>query len=239
VDADDGPGVESMNGDADGKTAIIGRVGSPFKAHVTYNIGWATYRRSGGSAISFQPEFGDVEYEMFSSSWPPGLIGGPDDGIVHGTPFTAGTWEVWPAVRDKSGKKGYQGTGAWWTSYEEHKGKTWSQSNNPTLLVILPTSTGRELRLQCSFQGPTSKTAIFEVDYDNKQVRLIGINGKLAGVYSANIDSDVIGWNAMSTTDFRVQSAMLDRRSGLLTVHYEGNQSGTANCQKRSEAQKF
>jgi hypothetical protein len=151
----------------------------------------------------------------------------------------AGRWEFWPAVRDKT-KAPYRGNGAWWTEFRESEGKTWSQSKKATMLVVLPPSTGKEFRLQCSFQGSNNNNrVIFEIDYDNSLVKVIGANGKIAGVYKSSIDSDLIGWNKMASTVLYANSGTLDRKTGQLTIRYLDGSTGTANCEKRSETQKF
>jgi hypothetical protein len=162
-------------------------------------------------------------------------------GIIQGTPTVAGRWEFWPAVRDKTkGAAPYRGNGAWWTEFRESEGKTWSQSKKATMLVVLPLSTGKEFRLQCSFQGSNNNSrVIFEIDYDNSLVKVIGANGKIAGVYKSSIDSDLIGWNKMASTVLYANSGTLDRKTGQLTIRYLDGSTGTANCEKRSETQKF
>jgi hypothetical protein len=228
---------ETVLGDADGETAVIGRVGAPFRAQVAYKVGWSTFPREGGSEQSHRSDISNPEYEGFGAL-PPGVSMSRSEGILQGTPSAAGRWDFWPAVRDKDkGQSPFRGQGFWWTTYREYEGKTWIQAKDKTVLVVMPAATGKEFRLLCVF--PKFRT-ILEIDYDNKLVKLIGDNGKVAGVYNVTVDADVVGWNKMSASNLYVASALLDRKTAQLVVKYQADGStATGNCEKRSETQKF
>lgn len=231
---------ECAKGDANGKTAIIGRVNVPFRSQITYKIGWSSYPSGGGTELSHRSDIGDPQYTFFAREFPPGLHFNLERGLVEGVATVPGQWEIRPAVRDKvKGESPFRGQGFWWTNFRTYEGKTWSQAKDPTTFVILPAPTGKEFRLQCTAQGHNGARLIVEVDYDNKLVKFIGNNGKIAGVYNVSVDPDVIGWNKMQGPLY-ANSAMLDRKTGQLTYRAEvDNRELAYSCEKRSEQQKF
>lgn len=231
---------ECTKGDANGKTAILGRQNVPFTARINYKVGWSKFPAQGGGEISHRSDISSPEYIVFGAALPPGVRFVNDSGVMEGVPTAPGQWEIWPAMRDQvRGESPYRGQGFWWTTYRQYQGKTWIQAKDPTVLVVLPAPTGKEFRLQCTAQGHSGDALLIEVDYDNRMVRFIGGNGKVAGVYNVSVDADVIGWNKMNGPLY-ANSALLDRKTGQLRYrHQADNREIAYGCERRSEQQKF
>jgi|SRR5215469_1038294 len=258
---------KTINGDFDGKEAVIGTVGEPFSATIHYIIGWTTAVQADGSELitegTIKSDICIPEFEVFAKDpVPDGLL--PltgrdwltDKGVIGGTPEKVGTWVIYLGVRDKNScKPPYSGEGFNFTRLMTSGGKQYFASQDLLTIVILPLPSKNSYTLQCKFRGD-GREAIFKVDNDNHDIKLLGNNGKIAGVYTTNVNDEIIGWNSMSVPtqanpyDSRsfiagfqqVISGSIDRKTGVLTITYNpqnGWPNSVADCEKRSEVNKF
>ena len=242
--ADDG----AANGDVDGQAGIIGEVGKPMQFHIVYQVGWYNPPPGGaGTMVLKESSIEQPEYEALwddnthnSPDYPTGLSFDKSAGVFSGTPTQAGTWKYAPSVRDReNGEKPYRGDGFWWTEYDTYNGKTWIVAKDETVVIILPPPSSKAVMLQCS--GSSNTNLLLQVDYDTSLVRVFGNDGKLAGVYHANVTDDFIGWGKMSSTVLYATSMRLDRKQGTFTTTADnGNPTPpSGSCSKRSTEQKF
>jgi hypothetical protein len=113
-----------------------GKVGEHFSAQVHYDIGWFTPRPGGGTIDLSKSDISDPEYGFFGDI-PPGLHM-TDDGYVVGEPTKAGTYIVYPAVRDKKHKM-YHGRGFWHTEWitDSATGLEYAEPKEPGITITI------------------------------------------------------------------------------------------------------
>lgn len=241
-------GNGAVNGDVDGNGAIIGEVGKPMEFHINYQVGWF-YPPPEGTAGAMTLKESDIKHPEYVLLWsnethndpsfPPGINGDGDTGIYSGTPEQAGVWHYAPSVRDKEdGEDPYRGDGYWWTQYSKWNDKTWIKAKDETAVLILNPPSAKAVMLQCS---GTNLDLLLQVDYEAGLVRVFGNDGKLAGVYHANISDDFIAWGKTNIykPTFTPTSVKLDRKTGTLTTTVDYGNAYSGSCTKRSTEQKF
>lgn len=233
--------------DVDGTQGIVLEVGKSAEFNIKYQIGWS-YLPPGGAG-SLTPKSSDIKDPQYTmlwdadtqnpSSYPPGLGFSSETGVSSGTPSQPGTWAYHPAVRDKKdGESPYRGDGFWFTQFTTWDGKTWSESKDATPIVVLPPPSAKALMLECT---GNALDLLLQVDYTTGLVRVFGNDGKLAGVYHANVSDDFIAWGKMSisTPGFSATSVKLDRKTGGFTTTVVYGNPASGSCQKRTAEQKF
>lgn len=249
-------GNAGESGDVDGAPGIIARVGQPLHASIHYKVGW--FVAGSGQIMELRKsDINDPEYNMVfvngytnPSMLPAGLGFSDDKGEIVGTPTEAGLWKYQPAVRDKQhGESPYRGHGFWWTETVTSNGKTWIEAKDAVPLIVLPASSGKEVMLQCNGQmtatgwQPYGIDVLMEVNYEQRLVRIVGNDGKTAGVYHATVTDDFVAWGNtnINKPSLMASSVKIDRKTGVITstASSGGGPSLSGSCQKRSTEQKF
>lgn len=233
--------------DADGVGAVLGEVGKPMRFHISYMVGW--YYPPGDTPGPMTLKESDIEKPQYEALWddnttnipdyPTGLSFDKAAGVFSGTPSQAGTWKYAPSVRDiDNGEDPYDGHGYWWTQTTKFNGKTWIIAKDETPVVILAPPSAKAIMLQCS---GNNLDLLLQVDYDAGLVRVFGNDGKLAGVYHAQISDDFIAWGKTNIykPSFTPTSVKLDRKTGNLVTTVEYGSPYSGSCTKRSTEQKF
>ena len=242
------PGDGATGGDMDGSPAVFGEVGKPMQFHITYMVGWY-YPPPEGTVGAMSLKESDIDKPEYEALWdndtnnvpdyPTGMSFNKAAGVFSGTPTQAGTWKYAPSVRDKEkGQDPYDGHGYWWTTTADVNGKTWIVAKDEVAVVILPAPSPKAIMLQCS---GNNLDLLLQVDYDSGLVRVFGNDGKLAGVYHANISDDFIAWGKTNVykPNFVTTSVKLDRKTGSLNTTVEYGNAPSGSCSKRSTEQKF
>lgn len=245
------------SGDVDGAQGIIARVGQPLHASIHFQIGWFVSRGNGQPMELRKSDINDPEYEMLyangyknPSVLPAGLGFAGDKGELSGTPTEPGLWKYQPAVRDKQhGESPYRGHGYWWTDTATSSGKTWIEAKDAVPVIVLPALSGKEIMLQCNGQMTAAGwqsygiDLLVEMNYEQGIVRVIGNDGKTAGVYHATVTDDFVAWGSTNIykPSFMASSVKIDRKTGAITTTASsgGGPTLSGSCQKRSAEQKF
>lgn len=242
-DADSG----AVAADVDGTGGMVGELGKPMQFHVKYEVGWY-YPPAEGTTGAMTLKESDIDKPEYAALWsdddhnpsdyPPGMVFSAASGVFSGTPSGAGSWAYYPSVRDKeNGEDQYSGNGYWNAQVQKVDGKTWVMAKDATKVVILAPPSAKAIMLQCT--GTPNLNLLLQVDYDSGLVRLFGNDGKLAGVYHANISDDFIAWGKTNVPYFTPSSVRLDRKTGTLTTTIDYGTAPTGSCTKRSTEQKF
>ena len=241
-------GAGAAFADVDGTQGIVMEVGKAAEFSITYQIGWFDPPAGGGagSLIPRSSDIKDPEYTLLwdagtqnPSTYPPGLGFSSETGVSSGTPTQPGTWAYHPAVRDKKdGESPYRGDGFWFSQYTTWDDKTWSESKDAIAVVVLPPPSAKALMLECT---GNALDLLLQVDYAASLVRVFGNDGKLAGVYHANVTDDFIAWGKMTIypPSINATSVKLDRKTGSFTTTAAFGTPLSGSCQKRAAEQKF
>lgn len=239
------PDEGATAGDMDGNGAIFGEVGKPMRFHIDYMVGWYEPPETQGPMTLKESDIEKPQYEALWNSdvhnypdYPYGMSFDKATGVFSGIPTQAGVWGYNPAVRDiENGEDPYDGKGYWMTYDEKVAGKTWIMSKSNFKVVILAPPSAKAIMLQCT--GTPNLNLLLQVDYDSGVVRVFGNDGKLAGLYHANITDDFIAWGKTSVPYFAPTSVRLDRKTGTLTTTIDYGTAPSGSCTKRSTEQKF
>lgn len=239
-------GAGAVQADVDGTPSIVLEVGKPAEFDIKYQIGMVELPSGAGAITPLSSDIKDPEYTLLwdgatqnPSPYPPGLGFSSETGVSSGTPTQTGTWSYHPAVRDKKdGESPYRGDGFWFSQFTTWDGKTWSESKDAMPIVVLPPPSAKALMLECT---GNSLDLLLQVDYASGIVRVFGNDGKIGGVYHANISDDFIAWGKMHfyPPSIIATSVKLDRKTGAFSTTPEVGNAISGSCQKRAAEQKF
>jgi hypothetical protein len=111
-----------------------GKVGDHFSARITYQIGW--FNSNPGTVVITDDEISSPEYAIFGDV-PPGLQL-DQSGYLTGTPTQAGSYIVFPAVRDRN-RLLYDGHGFWMDQgvIENGTGKVFREPKDPGITIVI------------------------------------------------------------------------------------------------------
>jgi hypothetical protein len=230
----------------DSTTALLVFTGTPFTAHITYYIGWSEM----GQNVLQSKAITNPEFAYFCTDSDPncnlsthGLGFNPDTGVIIGTLFQPTQVAIRPGVRDKvSGERPYRGDGFWFTSFVTSSGKTWFVESKPPsekILILAKPDSAKQVHLLCSLTPVQAGGQILlNIDYDIGKVEWLGPDGKIAGIYTIDPNSTILGWSSS-----KYSGVTLDRTSGAFsaTVRFPSNGITQANgqCEQRSTTTKF
>lgn len=247
---------ETLLVDTDTGLGLLGYVGAPFQAHVEYSIGWGVYPSGGGTALSFRSAVVNPEYSYFCPDHGTscflngtGLVFAFDTGVLSGVPPAAFRKQIDPAVRDKvNGERPYRGTGGWFTVFTTSDGKTWSEADTNknrtvTILVVPKPDPEKQIHLRCALTPSRFGEVLLNLDYDIGYVEVLGITGKVGGMYHIDPTSPTLGWARLGGTNLTTSGVTLDRTAGAMTVQLsypiDGITQVTGQCIKRSTTLSF
>ncbi len=245
--------------DLDNGFGILGFVGTPFNARITYNIGWETYTYSGGSSATVtssrsavnDPEYYAFCYEDSPSSCGTAAAGISFDtatGVFSGTPTVSLKTVVHGAVRDKeNGENPYRGNGVWWTDYQSSDGKTWieaDQKDGTPILIVPKPNPDKQVHLRCALSPSAFGEVLLNLDYDIGYVEVLDATGKIGGFYHIDPTSTTLGWPRLGKITWGLTGVTLDRTSGTINVQLrdtmaDGTTQATGQCIKRSTTLSF
>ena len=236
--------------------------GEPGSGQIVYTVGWFTPNPQGGPIELTSSDITSPEYMIacFPNDGPitnqecpyfspapmlPWELDASSGRVSFGaTGFAGGVFHV--AVRDKEkGENPYKGNGFWHTwSSTNIGGKTYLVSKMLDAVLIVRHPTEQDVSLTCEFaDGKTGPTKIV-FEFDDKVVLINGPDGKVAGVYGIDPNSDVLGWKGWPGKLSTVLNGgvTLDRTTGDLRITYPPQLSAppiAGHCAKRSTTRVF